>query len=83
VCSLSPYFGVFVSTYASSLPDQPQKMNSSQTELNDNWTKVSYKKGRSTQDGTDKEAKHVKQREHRLSPTSTSNLYTALLEEES
>jgi hypothetical protein len=46
----------------------------------DNWAKVLYKRGRSIQDGTDKEAK---QGEHWLNPTSTSNRYTALLEEES
>jgi hypothetical protein len=60
-----------------SLPGQPQEMYSSQR---DNWTKVSYKRGRSTQDGTDKEAKHAKESEHRLNQTSTSNRYTALLE---
>jgi hypothetical protein len=59
-----------------SLPGLPQKMNSSQP---DNWTKVLYKRGRSTQDGTDKETKHAKQSEHQLNPTSTSNRYTALL----
>jgi hypothetical protein len=63
-----------------SLPGQPQEMNSSQP---DNWTKVSYKRGRSTQDGTDKEAKHAKQSEHCLNQTSTSSRYTALIEEES
>jgi hypothetical protein len=35
-----------------SLPAQSQKMNSCQPELNDNWTKVSYKRGRSTQEET-------------------------------
>jgi hypothetical protein len=55
-------------------------MNSSQP---DNWIKVSYKRGISTQDGTDIEAKHAKQSEHWLNQTSTSNCYTALLEEES
>jgi hypothetical protein len=58
-------------------------MNSSQPELNDNSTKVSYKRGRWSQDGTDKEAKHAKESKHWLYPTSTSNCYTALLEEES
>jgi hypothetical protein len=58
-------------------------MNSSQPELNDNWTKVSYKRGRSTQEGTDREAKHAKESEHWLNQTSTSNLYIALIEEES
>jgi hypothetical protein len=33
-------------------------MYSSQPELNDNWTKVSYKRGRSTQKETEREAKH-------------------------
>jgi hypothetical protein len=63
-----------------SLPSQPQEKNSSQP---CNWTKVSYKRGRSTQDGIDKEAKHPKQSEHWLNQTFTSNRYTALLEEES
>jgi hypothetical protein len=34
-----------------SLLAQSQKMNSSQTELNNNWIKVSYKRDRSTQEG--------------------------------
>jgi hypothetical protein len=66
-----------------SLPGQSQKMNYSQPELNDNWTKVAYKRGRSTQQGTEKEAKHAKQSEYWLNQTSTSNRYTALLDEES
>jgi hypothetical protein len=60
-----------------------QKLNSSQPELNDNWTKVSYKRGRSTQQKTEREAKHAKENEQWLNQTSTSNHYTALLEEES
>jgi hypothetical protein len=52
-------------------------------ELNDNWTKVSYKRGRSTQEGTERETKHAKESEHWLNKTSTSNRYTALLVEES
>jgi hypothetical protein len=63
-----------------SLPGQPQEINFSQP---DNRAKVSYKRSRSTQDGTDKEAKHTKQSEHWLNQTSTSNHYTALIEEES
>jgi hypothetical protein len=63
-----------------SLPGQSQKINSSQPEFNDNWTKVSYKRGRPTQEGTEREAK---QSEHWLNQTSTSNCYTALLGEES
>jgi hypothetical protein len=66
-----------------SLPGQSQKINSSQPVLNDNWTKVSYKRGRSTQEGTEREAKHAIESEHWLNQTSTSNRYTALLEEES
>jgi hypothetical protein len=58
-------------------------MNSSQPELNDNWTKVSYERGRSTQEGNEREAKHAKESEHCLNQTSISNRYTALLEEES
>jgi hypothetical protein len=64
-----------------SLPGQSQKMNSSQPVLKDNWTKVTYKRGRSTQEGTEREAKHAKENEHWLNQTSTSNHYTALLEE--
>jgi hypothetical protein len=59
-------------------------MNSSQPELNnDSWTKVSYKRRRSTQEGTEREAKHAKESEHWLNQTSASNRYTALLEQES
>jgi hypothetical protein len=58
-------------------------MNSSQPELNDNWTKLSYKRGRSTQEGTERGAKHATENEHWLNQTSTSNRYSALLEEES
>jgi hypothetical protein len=54
-------------------------MNSPQT---DNWIKPSYKRGRSTQDGTNKETKHAKQSEHWLNPTPTSNRYIALQEGE-
>jgi hypothetical protein len=63
-----------------SLPAQSQKMNSSQPELNDNWAKVSYKRGRSTQEETERGAKHTNESEHWLNQTSTSNRYTALLE---
>jgi hypothetical protein len=55
----------------------------SQPELNDNWTKVSYKRDRPTQEATEREAKHAKESEHWLNQTSTSNRYTALLEGES
>jgi hypothetical protein len=58
-------------------------MYSSHPEINNNWTQVSYKRGRSRQDETEREAKHTKESEHGLNQTSTSNRYTALLEEES
>jgi hypothetical protein len=58
-------------------------MYSSQPELNNNWTKVSYKRGRSTQEETEREARHAKESEHWLNQTSTSSCYTAQLEEES
>jgi hypothetical protein len=65
------------------LPGQSQKMHSSQPKVNDNWSKVSYKRGRSTQEETEREAKHAKESEYRLNQTSISNRYTALLDEES
>jgi hypothetical protein len=52
-----------------------QKIYSSQPEVNDNWTKVSHKRGRPTQEGTERETKHAKESEHRLNKTSTSNRY--------
>jgi hypothetical protein len=58
-------------------------MYSSEPELNNKSTKVSYKIGRSTQEQTETEAKHTKESEHWLNQTSISNRYTALLEEES
>jgi hypothetical protein len=66
-----------------SLPGLQKKISSSQKKLNDNWTKVSYKRGRPTQRGTEREAKHAKESEHWLNQTSSSNRYTALLEQES
>jgi hypothetical protein len=42
-----------------------------------NWNKVTYKRGRSTQEETKGEAKHAKESEHCLNQTSTSNSYTA------
>jgi hypothetical protein len=65
------------------LPGQSQEMYSSQPELNDNWTKVSHKSSRSIQEETEIEDKHAKESEHWLNQTSTSNHYTAQLEEES
>jgi hypothetical protein len=58
-------------------------MYSSQPELNNNWTKVSYKRSRSTQERTEREAKHAKQSQHWLNQISTSLHYTALLGEKS
>jgi hypothetical protein len=66
-----------------SLPGQSQQINYSQPELNYIWAKVSYKRGRSMQEETDREDKHTKQSEHWLDQTSTSNCYTALAEDES
>jgi hypothetical protein len=40
-------------TQANAFPSQP--------ELNNNWTKVSYKQGSSTQDETKREPKHTKE----------------------
>jgi outer membrane cobalamin receptor len=53
---------------------QSQKSYSQQE--SSNWTKVLYERGRSTQEETEREAKHW------INQTSTSNRYTALLEEE-
>jgi hypothetical protein len=39
-------------------------MYSSQPELNNSWTKVSYKRGISSQEETEREAKHTKEREY-------------------
>jgi hypothetical protein len=44
-------------------------------------TKVSYKRDRLTQEETEREAKHTKESEHWLNQTSTSNHYTAILQE--
>jgi hypothetical protein len=65
------------------IPGKSQKLNSSQQELNDNWTKLLYERGWSTQEGTEREVKHAKESEHCLNQTSTANRYTDLLEEES
>jgi hypothetical protein len=66
-----------------SFPAQSQKMFSSQSELNNHWTKVSKKRGRPTQEETERNAEQAKESEHWLKQTFTSNHYTALLEEES
>jgi hypothetical protein len=41
-----------------------KKIISSQIELDYNWTKVSYKRGRSTQEEPEREAEHTKESEH-------------------
>jgi hypothetical protein len=64
-----------------SSPAQSQNNYTSQPELNNSWTKVSYKTVRSTQEGIEREAKHTKESEHWLNQTFTSNRYRALLEE--
>jgi hypothetical protein len=51
------------------LPEQSQKMDLSQPDLNDNWTKVSYKIGRSTQEENEREAKHANESDHWLYQT--------------
>jgi hypothetical protein len=55
----------------------------SQTELNNKWTKVSYKRGRLTQEETEREAKHTKESAYWLNQTSTSSCYATVPEEES
>jgi hypothetical protein len=62
-------------TQANAFPSQP--------ELNNNWTEVLYKRGRPTQEQTERKANHIKESKHWLNQTSTSNHCTALLEEES
>jgi hypothetical protein len=52
-----------------------------QPEPNNGWTRVSYKR-RSAQEGYKGDVKHTKESNHWLHPTSTSNRYTALLDEE-
>jgi hypothetical protein len=52
-------------------------------ELNNKWTKISYKRDKPVQDETERETKHLKESVHWLNQTFTSIRYTALLEEES
>jgi hypothetical protein len=67
---------VFLSTSQQSQYHTQANAFPSQQELN-NWTKVSYKRGRSTQDETEREVKHAKESVHWLSQTSRSNRYTS------
>jgi hypothetical protein len=77
------------------LPAQPQQLFSSQhsqyhtqanafpyqQEWSDNWTKVLYKRVWSAQDENETKTKHSTECKYWLNQTSTSNRYTALLEE--
>jgi hypothetical protein len=57
-------------------------MSSTPQSANDNWTKVYYKRGRSSPDATEMESKHTKNTQHWLHPpsTETSNRFSALME---
>jgi hypothetical protein len=57
-------------------------MHISQPEPNNGWTRVSYKRRRLAQEEYQGDVKHTKESNHRLHPTSTSNRYTALLDDE-
>jgi hypothetical protein len=68
---------------AGSLPAQPPTMSPSQPPPCPTRTTVSYKRGRSTQESSDRVAKHVKDNHHLSPPTITSNRYTSLANEDS
>jgi hypothetical protein len=70
-------------TLAGSLPVQPPTMSSSQPPPLPSWTTVSYKRGRSTQECSDRVAKHVKDNHHLSPPTITSNRYASLANQDS
>jgi hypothetical protein len=55
----------------------------SQQEPHNKWTTVSNKWGRSTQEEPLREAKLIKESDHRLNKTFTHNHYSALLVDES
>jgi hypothetical protein len=63
---------VFLTTEASAFPSQPEC---------NNWTKVSYKQGRSPQDETETKPKHSKESEYWLNQPSTSRRYSAVLDQ--
>jgi hypothetical protein len=63
----------------SRLPAQNTKMYSSKQEPPNNWTTVSNKWGRPTEEESLRAAKLVKESYHWLNPTSTHNHYSALL----
>jgi hypothetical protein len=57
-------------------------MTSSQQLVAPNWTKASYKRGRSPPDDSDRESKHAKDSQHWLHspPTATFNRLSPLME---
>jgi hypothetical protein len=73
----------------SSLPSQQSQCHNqvnafpSKPEFSNNWIRVSYKRGGSPQDVTETKTNHSRESEYWLNQTSTSNRYTALLEEAS
>jgi hypothetical protein len=68
---------------AGSLPAQPPTMSPSQPQPCPSWTTVSYKRGRPTQESTDRVAKHAKNNLHLSPPTITSSRFTSLANEDS
>jgi hypothetical protein len=62
--------------------DQPSTLSPIPQSAKSNWTKVSYKRGRSSLDATERESKHPKVTQHWLHPpsTETSNRFSALME---
>jgi hypothetical protein len=68
---------------AGSLTAQPPTTSSSQTPPLHSWTTVTYKQGRSTQEFSNRVAKHVKANCHLSPSTITSNRYTSLANEDS
>jgi hypothetical protein len=60
-------------------------MSSTPQSANDNWIKVSFKRGLSSPDATEMESKHTTNTQHWLHPpsTETSNRFSALMEADS
>jgi hypothetical protein len=70
----------------STMSSAPQStMSSTPQSANDNWIKVSYKRGRSSPDATEMESKHIKNTQHWLHPpsTETANHFSELMEADS
>jgi hypothetical protein len=70
-------------TPQSTMSSAPQStMSSTPQSANDNWTKVSYKRSRSSPDATEMESKQTKNTLHWLHPpsTETSNRFSGLME---